>query len=125
MSTVAETQKFPGSVLSIGGEPMFCADLIVFQPPLFIPLCSGSRAGADRMSYGLLELHPPRDEHITRASCRSAIQIKTRTFLFLTKEGRDLGTGEVGEIAVRSRYISPGIGAILIARNPYSRRSVG
>ena len=92
MSTVAESQKFPAvRVLSVGGEPMFCADLDYFNRHFLTPLCSGSRAGADRMSYGLLELHPPRDEHSGQGKLPIGYPLKDKDVLVLDEGGRELG----------------------------------
>ena len=108
MSTVAESQKFPAvRVLSVGGEPMFCADLDYFNRH-FLPPCVLVHALGPTECLTVCWSCIPHGTSIAEGKLPIGYPLKDKDVLVLDEGGRELGTGQVGEIAVRSRYISPG-----------------
>lgn len=108
IASVAEDRTFPAvRILSLGGEPMPCSDLghfnrhfsagavltHAFGPTECFTVCwalipHGTAAAEGKLPIG----HPLPDKDV----------------LLRDESGREVGSGEVGEIAVRSRYLSLG-----------------
>jgi amino acid adenylation domain-containing protein len=108
MGTVAESQKFPSvRVLSVGGEPMFRADVDYFNRH-FLPPCVLVHALGPTECLTVCWSCIPHGTSIAQDKLPIGYPLKDKDVLVLDEGGRELGTGEVGEIAVRSRYISPG-----------------
>jgi amino acid adenylation domain-containing protein len=108
MSTVPESQKFPAvRVLSVGGEPMFRADVDYFNRH-FLPPCVLVHALGPTECLTVCWSCIPHGTRIAASKLPIGYPLKDKDVLVLDEGGRELGEGEVGEIAVKSRYISPG-----------------
>jgi amino acid adenylation domain-containing protein len=108
MSTLPEGRKFPAvRVLSVGGEPMLGSDLDYFNRH-FLPHCVLVHALGPTECLTVCWSCIPHGTQITETKLPIGYPLKDKEVLLLDADGRELAEGEVGEIAVRSRYISPG-----------------
>ena len=108
MSTVPEGQKFPAvRVLSVGGEPMLRSDLDYFNRH-FLPHCVLVHALGPTECLTVCWVCIPHGTRIAESKLPIGYPLKDKDVLLLDERGRELAEGEVGEIAVKSRYISPG-----------------
>lgn len=108
MSTLTEGLKFPSvRVLSVGGEPMLRSDLDYFNRH-FLPHCVLVHALGPTECLTVCWSCIPHGTRITGNKLPIGYPLKDKEVLLLDEGGRELEDGEVGEIAVKSRYISPG-----------------
>jgi amino acid adenylation domain-containing protein len=108
MSTLSETQTFPTvRLLVVGGEPMFNRDLHYFEQH-FLPHCMLVHPLGPTECLTVCWSCIPHGMHIEDTKLPIGYPLRDKDVLLLDEERREVATGEVGEIAVRSRYISPG-----------------
>jgi amino acid adenylation domain-containing protein len=108
MSALAEHRKFPAvRVLSVGGEPLFRADLDYFNRH-FPPHCVLVHALGPTECLTVCWSCIPHGASIAESKLPIGYPLKDKEVLILDDGGRELGEEEIGEIAVKSRYISPG-----------------
>lgn len=108
MSALPEDRKFPAvRVLSVGGEPMLRSDLDYFDRH-FLPHCVLVHALGPTECLTVCWSCIPHGTRITENKLPIGYPLKDKEVLLLDDTGRELAEGEVGEIAVKSRYISPG-----------------
>ena len=108
ISILPEGQTFPAvRVLSVGGEPLFRSDLDYFNRH-FLPHCVLVHAFGPTECLTVCWSCIPHGTRITENKLPIGYELKDKEVLVLDDGGRELPEGEVGEIAVRSRYISPG-----------------
>jgi acyl-coenzyme A synthetase/AMP-(fatty) acid ligase len=120
MSTVPENQRFPAvRVLSVGGEPMFRADLDYFNRH-FVSPCVLVHALGPTECLTVCWSCIPHGTRIADSKLPIGYPLKDKDVLVLDEGGRELGEGEVGEIAVKVAIFRQDTGAILSVQNPYS-----
>ncbi|MGH7835563.1 MAG: amino acid adenylation domain-containing protein [Candidatus Binatia bacterium] len=108
MSALPEDRKFPAvRVLSVGGEPLFRADLEYFNRH-FLPHCVLVHALGPTECLTVCWSCIPHGAQIAESKLPIGYPLKDKEVLLLDDNGRELGEEEIGEIAVKSRYISPG-----------------
>lgn len=108
MSTVPEDRTFPAvRILSVGGEPMFRADLDYFNRH-FLPHCVLVHALGPTECLTVCWSCIPHGTRIGEGKLPIGYPLKDKEVLLLDEAGREVAEEEVGEIAVKSRYISPG-----------------
>jgi len=108
MGTLERDQKFPSvRVLSVGGEPMLRDDLHYFNRH-FLGHCVLSHALGPTECLTVCWALIPHGTHITETKLPIGYPLKDKDVLVLDANRRELGNGEVGELAVKSRYISLG-----------------
>ncbi|MGH9197962.1 MAG: AMP-binding protein, partial [Acidimicrobiia bacterium] len=108
MSTVPEGRTFPAvRILSVGGEPMFRADLDYFNRH-FLPHCVLVHALGPTECLTVCWSCIPHGTRIGEGKLPIGYPLKDKEVLLLDEAGREVAEEEVGEIAVKSRYISPG-----------------
>lgn len=119
MGTLERDQKFPSvRVLSVGGEPMLRDDLDYFNRH-FLGHCVLCHALGPTECLTVCWALIPHGTHITEVKLPIGYPLKDKDVLVLDDNRRELGDGEVGELAVKSRYISLGYW-----RDPERTRSV-
>ena len=108
MGTLERDQKFPSvRVLSVGGEPMLRDDLQYFNRH-FLAHCVLCHALGPTECLTVCWALIPHGTHITEIKLPIGYPLKDKDVLVLDDNRRELGDGEVGELAVKSRYISLG-----------------
>ena len=108
MGTLDGEQKFPSvRVLSVGGEPMMRDDLDYFNRHFLDHCVLAHSLGPTECLTVCWELIP-HGTHITDPKLPIGYPLKDKEVLVLDENLREVGAGEVGELAVKSRYISPG-----------------
>jgi len=108
MNTLERDQKFPAvRVLSVGGEPLLRADLDYFNQH-FLPHCVLCHALGPTECLTVCWAIIPHGTRITESKLPVGFPLQDKDVLVLDESGRELGTGEVGQLAVKSRYISLG-----------------
>ena len=108
MESVDESVTFPAvRVLAIGGEPMLQADLAYFNRH-FSPHCVLSHAFGPTEVLTVCRALIPHGTPIDEGRLPIGYTMRDKEVRLLDESMRELRAGEVGEIAVTSRYISPG-----------------
>jgi amino acid adenylation domain-containing protein len=108
MGTLARDQIFPAiRVLSVGGEPLLRADLDYFNEH-FSSRCVLSHALGPTECLTVCWALIPHGTQITESKLPIGYPLEDKDVLVLDEAGRELEDGAVGELAVKSRYISPG-----------------
>jgi len=108
MGILERDQIFPAiRLLSVGGEPMLRADLDYFNRH-FLPHCVLSHALGPTECLTVCWALIPHGTRITESTLPIGYSLKDKDVLVLDESGRELGAGEVGQLAVKSRYISLG-----------------
>lgn len=108
MSALPEGRTFPAvRVLSVGGEPLLRSDLDYFNRH-FLPHCVLVHALGPTECLTVCWSCIPHGTRITENKLPIGYPLKDKEVLLLDEDRRELAEGEVGEIAVKSRYISPG-----------------
>jgi amino acid adenylation domain-containing protein len=108
MATLDSEQKFPSvRVLSIGGEPMMRDDLEYFNRHFLGHCVLAHSLGPTECLTVCWELIPHGTD-LTESKLPIGYSLKDKEVLVLDENLREVGVGEVGELAVKSRYISRG-----------------
>ncbi len=108
MNTLEDGQVFPAvRIVAVGGEPMSRADLEYFNRH-FLSHCVLSHGLGPTECLTACCALIPHGTQITGSKLPIGYPLKDKEVLVLGESGCELGEGEVGEIAVRSRYLSPG-----------------
>ncbi len=107
-ATLDKDRKFPAvRVLSLGGEPMLQGDLSYVNRH-FSPSCVLSHAFGPTECLTVCWALVPHGTPIAEGKLPIGFPLRNKEVLLLDEARREVGDGEIGEIAVRSRYISPG-----------------
>src|SRR5262249_57602361 len=108
MKTLTEDQVFPTvRVLALGGESMLRSDLDHFNghfPPRCVLAHSYGPSESMTVSWVLL----PHGTQIAEGTVPIGHSLPGKEIVLLDESRREIAGDEVGEIAVRSRYNSPG-----------------
>ena len=108
MGTLDGEQKFPSvRVLSVGGEPMMRDDLDYFNRHFSGHCVLAHSLGPTECLTVCWELIP-HGTRLTDSKLPIGYPLKDKDVLVLDENLREVRAGEVGELAVKSRYISPG-----------------
>lgn len=108
MCTLEKGLKFPAvRVLSVGGEPMLRADLDYFNQH-FLPHCVLAHALGPTECLTVCWALIPHGAQITGSKLPIGYSLQDKDVLVLNDAGQELGPGQVGQLAVKSRYISLG-----------------
>ena len=108
IASVATDRTFPAvRILSLGGEPMLCADLEYFNRH-FSPQCVLSHALGPTECLTVCWALIPHGTKAAAGKLPIGNSLPDKDVLLRDEAGHEVATGEVGEIAVRSRYLSPG-----------------
>ncbi len=108
MGTLKTGQIFPAiRVLSVGGEPLLRADLDYFNEH-FSPGCVLAHALGPTECLTVCWALIPHGTQITESKLPIGYPLEDKDVLVLDESGRELEDGAVGELAVKSRYLSPG-----------------
>lgn len=108
MSTLEREQKFPSvRLLSVGGEPMMRDDLDHFDRHFTGRCVLAHSLGPTECLTVCYELIPHGTE-LADSKLPIGYPLKDKDVLVLDDDLSEVGVGEVGELAVRSRYISRG-----------------
>lgn len=108
MGVLESSQTFPAvRVLSVGGEPLLRADLDQFNQH-FLPHCVLAHALGPTECLTVCWALIPHGTRITESKVPVGFPLQDKDVLVLDESGRELGAGEVGQLAVKSRYISLG-----------------
>ena len=108
MGTLEKDQKFPSvRLLSVGGESMLRDDLDYFNRH-FLGHCVLCHALGPTECLTVCWALIPHGSRITETKLPIGYPLKDKDVLVLDDNRRELGDGEVGELAVKSRYISLG-----------------
>jgi len=108
MGTLEKGSQFPAvRVLSVGGEPMLRADLDFFNQH-FLPHCVLCHALGPTECLTVCWALIPHGAQITGSKLPIGYSLQDKDVLVLDDAGQEVGPGEVGQLAVKSRYISRG-----------------
>jgi amino acid adenylation domain-containing protein len=108
METLDEDQVFPAvRVLSAGGEPMLRSDVDQFNRH-FLPHCVLSHAFGPTECLTVCWVLVPHGTHVAEGKLPIGRCVPDKEVVLLDESRREVAAGEVGEIAVRSRYLSAG-----------------
>jgi amino acid adenylation domain-containing protein len=108
MATLPPAQVFPDMrVLAVGGEPMPRSDLDHFNRH-FRPPCVLVHGLGPTECFMVAWHYFPHGSRVDAPKLPIGYSLPDKDVLVLDGDGREVPPGEVGEICVRSRYISPG-----------------
>jgi acyl-coenzyme A synthetase/AMP-(fatty) acid ligase/acyl carrier protein len=108
MATLDERRVFPSvRVLAVGGEPMLQADLVHFNRH-FSPGCVLLHAFGPTECLSVCWALIPHGTPVGNGKLTMGYTVRDKDVLLLDESRRAVGDGEIGEIAVRSRYLSQG-----------------
>jgi len=108
MGTLEKDRIFPAvRVLSVGGEPMLRADLDYFNRH-FLPHCVLAHALGPTECLTVCWSLVPHGTQITASKLPIGYPLQDKDVHLFDENHQEVNDGEVGEIAVRSRYISSG-----------------
>ena len=108
MGTLEKDRIFPAvRVLSVGGEPMLRADLDYFNRH-FLPHCVLAHALGPTECLTVCWSLVPHGTQITASKLPIGFPLQDKDVHLFDENHQEVNDGEVGEIAVRSRYISSG-----------------
>jgi acyl-coenzyme A synthetase/AMP-(fatty) acid ligase len=91
----------------LGGEPLLAADVESFRR-IFTDGCRLLNIYAGAEMYYVCQYALDRDTPLTGPTAPIGFAVEGKEVLLLDEERRPVGPGEVGEIAVRSRYLATG-----------------
>ena len=108
MTTLPSELTFPDvRILSIGGEPMLQDDVALFNRH-FAPHCVIAHGMGPTECFMVCLIYIPHGTHINDSKLAIGWPLPDKEVLLLDESGREVPVGEIGEICVRSRYISLG-----------------
>ena len=108
MQTLNEDLVFPAvRVLAVGGEPMLRSDVDHFNRH-FPPHCVLSHGFGPTECLTVCWVLVPHGTRVTEGKLPIGRCVPDKEVVLLDEFQREVAAGEVGEIAVRSRYLSPG-----------------
>jgi acyl-coenzyme A synthetase/AMP-(fatty) acid ligase/acyl carrier protein len=108
MATVPATQAFPDiRILSAGGEPMTRADVDLFNAHLRPP-CVLVHGMGPTECFMVCLIYIPHGTRVEESKLAIGYPAPDKEVRLLDESGREVPTDEVGEICVKSRYISLG-----------------
>jgi amino acid adenylation domain-containing protein len=108
MATLPSKLSFPDvRILSIGGEPMLQGDVDLFNRH-FAPPCVIVHGMGPTECFMVCLIYIPHGTHIDESKLAIGWPARDKEVLLLDESGREVQVGEVGEICVKSRYISLG-----------------
>jgi amino acid adenylation domain-containing protein len=108
MAGVSDDTSFPSvRILSLGGEPMLASDLGYFERH-FSPGCVLSHAFGPTECLTVCWALVPHGTRAADGKLPIGYSLPDKDVLLLDESRREVADGSIGEIAVRSRYISPG-----------------
>jgi amino acid adenylation domain-containing protein len=108
LSSLDATRRFPSvRVVSVGGESMLRADLDLFNRHFASSAVLSHAFGPTECLTSCWVLLP-HGTTIATAKLPIGVALPDKDILLLDEAHREVADGEIGEIAVRSRYISPG-----------------
>jgi non-ribosomal peptide synthetase component F len=106
VSTLPEDRTFPAvRILSVGGEPLFRADLDAFDRH-FLPHCVLIHALGPTECLTVCWSCIPHGTQIAESKLPIGYPLTDKDVLLLDEGGRELGEGKAGEIAVKSRLLA-------------------
>jgi len=94
-------------VVRLGGEPVYRRDHELFKQR-FSSNCIFCNALATTETGAITELLLDRDSEVPDSRVAAGYAVEGSEILLLDDAGEPVGGGEIGEIAIRSRYHSPG-----------------
>jgi amino acid adenylation domain-containing protein len=108
MATLPERLLFPAvRILSMGGEPLFRADLDTFNRH-FLPHCVLVHPFGPTECMAVCWKVIPHGGQIAGNKVPIGYTLKDKEVLLIDEARRQVNDGQIGEIAVKSRYLSPG-----------------
>ena len=108
MQTLDEDHVFPAvRVLAVGGEPMLRSDVDQFNRH-FPPHCVLSHGFGPTECLTVCWVLVPHGTRVAEGKLPIGHCAPGKEVVLLDESRREVAAGEVGEIAVRSRYLSPG-----------------
>ncbi|HEX2930779.1 MAG TPA: AMP-binding protein, partial [Candidatus Binatia bacterium] len=108
MATLPSNLTFPHvRILSIGGEPVLRGDLDFFNRH-FTPRCAMVHGMGPTECFMVCLIYIPHGTHIEESKLAIGWPVPDKEILLRDESGREVQVGEVGEICVKSRYISLG-----------------
>jgi amino acid adenylation domain-containing protein len=108
VSTLTGEEQFPHlRLIKLMGEPMYRRDVELYRKH-FSPYCilvnSYGPNETGRLCYYLID----KDTRITSSTVTVGNSVEDKEVLILDEDDKEVGFGQTGQIAVRSRYLSPG-----------------
>lgn len=94
-------------LLAPGSEPVYRRDVELYKR-YFAPSCVMQNAFGTTETRTAAQYFLTKDTLVTESLVPMGHAVKAKTVLLLDEERREVAPGEIGEIAVRSRYLSPG-----------------
>ncbi len=94
-------------LIYLAGEPLLRADFELYRKRLSPSCVFVNRYGSTEMDCARL-FFADRDTRIRSATVPIGYAVQDKEMLILDEQGRPAGSNQIGEIALRSRYISPG-----------------
>lgn len=108
MAGLPPAEKFPAMrILSVGGEPMPVTDLEYFHRH-FSPSCVLVHGLGPTECFMVAWTYIPQGVRVDGSKLPIGYSLPDKDVLLLDEGGREVAPGEIGEICVRSRYISLG-----------------
>ena len=108
MAMLPREQTFPSMrILAVGGEPMTRADVDFFNQHFCSPCVLVHGLGPTEC-FMVCWNYVPHGLQVEENKLPIGYSLQDKDVLLLDESGREVGTGEVGEICVKSRYISLG-----------------
>lgn len=108
MATLPSELIFPGvRILSIGGEPMLQGDVDLFNRH-FAPPCMIVHGMGPTECFMVCLIYIPHGTHMNDSKLAIGWPVPDKEVLLLDESGQEVEAGEIGEICVKSRYISLG-----------------
>jgi amino acid adenylation domain-containing protein len=108
MATLSAEQKFPDiRILAVGGEPMTRGDVDFFNRHFCSPCVLVHGLGPTEC-FMVCWNYVPHGSPVDEGKLPIGHPLQDKEVLLLDESGREVGAGEVGEICVKSRYISLG-----------------
>jgi len=108
MATLPGEQTFPDiRILAVGGEPMTRADVDFFNQHFCSPCVLVHGLGPTEC-FMVCWNYVPHGSQVEESKLPIGYPLQDKEVLLLDESGRQVATGEVGEICVKSRYIALG-----------------
>lgn len=108
MATLPPDEQFPTMrILAVGGEPMPTTDLDYFNRH-FLPSCVLVHGLGPTECFMVSWMYIPHGLRLEGSKLPIGYSLPDKVVLLLGDSGAEVATGDVGEICVRSRYISLG-----------------
>ncbi len=108
LTTLTGEEEFPRlRLVYLGGEPVYKRDVerykkLFSQSCIFANRLGSTETGSIRMYF------VDKETHIDGNMVPVGYPVEDNEILLLDDDGEEVGSDEIGEIAVRSRYLSPG-----------------